>query len=48
MGEKEQIFFTEKFQIINVEGMREKEKSPLEFHANNYCKQESLKMVNCE
>lgn len=44
MGEKGQIFLTEKFQIINVEGMREKEKSPLEFHTNNYCSQEPLKI----
>ena len=41
MVEKWQVFITEKFQIVNVERMREMEKTPLACHSNNCCRQDS-------
>ena len=41
MVEKWKVFITEKFQIVNIERMRETEKTPLACHSNNCCRQDS-------
>ena len=39
MKEKGHIIFTKEFQLINVEGTRRINKSPLAHHGSNCCKQ---------